>query len=326
MRIFATMKLKLGAWSIAGAWALAVGSALGLDLTELGRVQAAVQAKLSEVNPAVVALDAETGAASGVIVTAEGLVLTAAHVVESMKEVRGEAPVQVMLADGSQVAAKLLGRDPHSDAGMIQLLGSRKTWPHAKLASGPQQAGSWCFALGHPGGYDRARGTVLRVGKVVKPSAQAIQTDCVLMGGDSGGPLFDLKGEVIGIHSQIYEARDENVHVGVAPFLRAWAALQGGAVLGDGQNEAGWLGMAAGASGDAGVTVAHLAEESPARRAGLALGDQVIAVGEREVKTEAELVHQLACQTVGQAVELVVKRGGQVLHLEATLSPRPTDS
>ena len=176
---------------------VAKGAERGLG--ELLVVQSRVQQQLPQVQPALVALDSQTGAASGVIISPQGLLLTAAHVVQGFLENGARDGVaQVILADGSRATAKALGRDLATDAGMMQLQGSRTDWPHVRLGRGLEAArvGDWCFALGHPGGHNAGRGAVLRVGKVLKISANAVQTDCVLMGGDSGGPLFNLQGAI----------------------------------------------------------------------------------------------------------------------------------
>jgi serine protease Do len=94
--------------------------------------------------------------------------------------------------------------------------------------------GQWCVALGHPGGYQDDRGIVLRLGQVLDMSDQAITTNCTLVGGDSGGPLFDMDGRVIGINSRISEQLTNNMHVPVNAFREggAWDRLLKGEVWG----------------------------------------------------------------------------------------------
>ncbi|MDB6119233.1 MAG: hypothetical protein JWO08_3014, partial [Verrucomicrobiaceae bacterium] len=185
-------------------------------LQELMDVQKSVKNALPMVRPAVVALETRDVAASGVIVTPDGLILTAAHVI-CKPEAKAEAGLRfkIILSDGRETMGTALGMDTATDAAMIQIDGSRSNWPFVDLNRNAAAAlpGHWCFALGHPGGYDENRGDVLRVGKVLKTTANSLQTDCVLMGGDSGGPLFSITGALIGIHSQISEGRDQNVHV-----------------------------------------------------------------------------------------------------------------
>ena len=207
--------------------ALTAKSEAGLQ--ELLDVQNNIKSSLPIVRPAVVALETSEVAASGVIVTPEGLILTAAHVT-TRAHTKPEPGMRfkVILFGGSETMGTALGMDTATDAAMIQIDGKRNDWPFVDLNRNAvaAQAGQWCFALGHPGGFDRERGEVLRVGKVLKTTANSLQTDCILMGGDSGGPLFSLTGSLIGIHSQISEGRDQNVHVSLTPFFRSWDAMK----------------------------------------------------------------------------------------------------
>ena len=85
---------------------------------------------------------------------------------------------------------------------MLQIT-KKKKWPFVKMAE-PQTSniGDWCFGLGHPGGFDKDRGIVVRIGRVIAHQDETIQTDSRLLGGDSGGPLFDFEGRLIGIHTE----------------------------------------------------------------------------------------------------------------------------
>jgi serine protease Do len=116
------------------------------------------------------------------------------------------------LPNGKRVGAKTLGNFDFMDAGMVQLEGGAHGHTVPLDLAERRDAGDWCFALGHPGGFDLDRGVVLRVGMVIHALSGFMRTDCKLLRGDSGGPLFNLKGEVIGIHSRIGEPLDDNYH------------------------------------------------------------------------------------------------------------------
>ena len=137
----------------------------------------------------------------------EGLVLTAGHV-------SGEPgkKLTVVLQDGTKLEAKALGRSSAADSGLIQITKEGK-YPYVELAP-PASVfkGDWIYAVGHPGGFDQERGLVLRVGRVIHRSTDTIQTDCKLIGGDSGGPLFDMPGRVVGIHSRVSMKNEQNYH------------------------------------------------------------------------------------------------------------------
>ena len=85
--------------------------------------------------------------------------------------------------------------------------------------------GDWVLALGHPGGFDARRSLVVRLGRILRMDASALQTDCTISQGDSGGPLFDMHGRVIGIHSAISISMAENYHVPVTAFYNGWDLL-----------------------------------------------------------------------------------------------------
>jgi serine protease Do len=215
------------------------------DVGDLLAVQGEVQRHLRSARMATVALDLADGMGSGVVGSPTGLVLTAGHV----SGVPGKI-LEVIFHDGSRAQGKTLGYWKDGDAGMVQLEGYGP-WPSVAVRPGGEDVaslgaagaaggegellpGQWCFALGHPGGYDGARGSVLRVGRVIRVGEDTIQTDCTLMSGDSGGPLFDLNGELVGIHSRIQLSPSQNFHVAVPSFRKHWVALTSGQRVGRG--------------------------------------------------------------------------------------------
>ena len=157
----------------------------------------------------------------GVIITATGYVLTAAHVA-----MRPGKVATVTLSDGRSFAATTLGMNRGVDAGLIRINPGQNgglPWPHASLGTSSNLVpGMWCIATGHPGGYDRARGPVTRVGRILVVKPEAIYTDCALIGGDSGGPLFDIAGRLIAVHSRIGNDVADNLHVPIDHYDEAW--------------------------------------------------------------------------------------------------------
>ena len=196
-------------------------------------VEQAVDAQLPAAEAATVRLEVKHSgvakiAGSGVIVSPGGLVLTAGHNLEG-----ATGATEVFLADGRTREAVALGYDHDSDTGVLQILAEgQEQFSYAEIRDGDRMlAGEWCFALGHPGGNDDGRGVVLRVGQVVATSAPIVRTTCKLASGDSGGPLFDLKGRVAAIHSRITEDITENFHIRTPVFIGAWTDLAPGAML-----------------------------------------------------------------------------------------------
>lgn len=293
------------------------------DIATLQHIQQEVQRLLPRVRQAVVAIQAGNGTASGVIISADGLVLTAAHVPD-----KPGRDLKVVLEDGSVTTAKSLGMDQTTDAALARLKDRGKPWPFVNLSREVTKAqpGEWCFALGHPGGFDKARGPVLRVGKIIKQTANGLHSDCVLMGGDSGGPLFNFNGEVIGIHSQIWEGRDQNVHVSMAPFLRSWDAMQKSQVIKTwGVGAGGYLGVATVMSDDLEVAVADVIEGSPALKAGIRTGDVILSVNGDPMTDQQQFSATVRARAAGDQLKLKLRSQGKEHEISVKLTQKPQD-
>lgn len=177
----------------------------------------------------------EEGAASGsgTIVNKEGLILTAAHVVEGAKE------VGVQMVDGTFVMADVLGLNKKHDVAMVKIRPEEgqaaKAWPFAEIGdSSDWKVTDNYIALGHAGGFDVKRPPPVRIGRAYNNSGDGdfIMTDCAVIGGDSGGPLFDLDGKLIGIHSFIGASLGENNHAPIHAVKDSWDRLLKGDVWG----------------------------------------------------------------------------------------------
>jgi serine protease Do len=293
------------------------------DIATLLQIQKDVQKLLPKVRPALVAIQTGGGTASGVIISADGLLLTAAHVPNGPgKEMR------IVLEDGTVTTAKSLGLDEKTDAALAQLKDRGKPWPFVTLSREVTKAqpGEWCFALGHPGGFDKSRGPVLRVGKIIKQTANSLHTDCVLMGGDSGGPLFNFNGEVIGIHSQIWEGRDQNVHVSMAPFLRSWEAMQKSQVIKTwGIGAGGYLGVATVMNDSLDLEVADVIEGSPALKAGIRTGDVVLSVNGEAMTDQQQFSATVRARAAGDTLKLKLRTHGKERDVSVKLAQKPQE-
>ncbi len=291
-------------------------------LEDLLSVQTQVQASLKHAEMAIVAIECGGATASGVIVSPAGLVLTAGHVTGMPNK-----KIKITLHDGKTFEAKSLGLDKSTDAAMIQLPAPAKAWPYAPISRETRQlkTGEWCFALGHPGGLDAARGPVLRVGKLVKTSSNMLQSDCVLMGGDSGGGLFNLAGELIGINSQIWRGRDQNLHVSMAPFLRSWEAMKKGETVNFwDQGNGAWIGLST-QGADEGLLVQAVATDSPAMKAGLKNGDVILKLDNVKLGSPSEFSEAIRSRTVGEVVTLAIKIATGTRTMEVKLGKRPAE-
>ncbi|MEI8180941.1 cation diffusion facilitator family transporter, partial [Aestuariivirga sp.] len=123
-------------------------------------------------------------------------------------------------------AAVSLGVVADCDAAMIQITDKEK-FPFVGIERNDStRLGDWVFSLGHSGGFDLERGSVVRLGRLVGIKENTFQSDCTLIGGDSGGPLFNLQGQLIGIHSRVGTNLPMNMHVPMSVFLKHWDGLQ----------------------------------------------------------------------------------------------------
>ncbi len=262
---------------------------------------------------------------SGVIITADGYVLTAAHVAGGK-----DRDAWVILNDGTQLKARTLGMNRDKDAGLLKIEDSRfGPWPYATIGrSRDLRVGQWCVASGHPGGWQPDRGAVIRVGRVLKISksssekdAHTLFTDCALIGGDSGGPLFTLEGKLIGIHSRIGTDVEDNMHVPIDVFATSWDRLVNRDVWGMLPGYQPMIGVG-GVKDTERPIIASIAPDGPARKAGIEVGDLVLACDGTAIKTFAELREQVEQSMPGDVIVLRVQRGEQILQLPVTVGVR----
>ena len=263
------------------------------------------------------------GAGSGVIVSEEGLVLTAAHVVASLSD-----DVIVIFPDGKRVKAEKLGGDYDRDAAMVRITEEGR-YPFVNVGeSKGLLRNEWCVAFGHPGGFDSMRSPPVRLGRVLG-NGQFVTTDCAVVGGDSGGPLFDLKGEVIGIHSNIGSTLSENRHVPIGVFLGSWdemiAGKRTGARFAGGEQqvdpERPVLGInLAGPAEDGGVSLEGVMENSPAEKAGLQAGGIVGAINGEAVDSPEQLIEVVGEYDSGDTLKISYRRGGEKNEVKVKLA------
>jgi serine protease Do len=147
------------------------------------------------------------------VVSEDGYIVSAAH---NHHVDRGRAVVRVIFADGTTVEAKRLGGNDDKDAGLLKIVDPGK-WPYIPLGKDiASRPGDWCVALGFPGGHGSFRSKPsVRVGRVIRITDDVLITDCAIFSGDSGGPLLNLSGQIIGIHTSRSCSIAVNRHVGI---------------------------------------------------------------------------------------------------------------
>ncbi len=191
------------------------------DAAELKAIEEKVKKVVAKVVPCTVAVRVGQVYGSGVIVSEEGYVMTAGHIVGKPGQ-----DVVFIFANGKTAKGKTLGVYKTLDAGLMKITEKDKKWPFVERASSKDiKAGTWCVAAGHPLGYHPGRPPVVRTGRVVHADKNRIQTNCLLVRGDMGGPLVNLDGKLIGINSRIGPGVTMNFHVPVDVFARNWDRL-----------------------------------------------------------------------------------------------------
>ncbi len=320
MRVFILSLTGLIAATFAGARepARTVADLIGLE-SKVGTVAVKTM-------PATVALVSEGvgSSGSGVIVSKDGLILTAAHVIQGMKE------VDVYFPDGKKWLGKVLGANYSKDIGMVKMV-EAGPWPFVELGeSKPLVAGDWVIALGHSAGFDPARTPPVRFGRVMSDGpGNYFTTDATLIGGDSGGPLFDLEGRLIGVNSSIGLSWKNNNHAGVDGFREDWDRLLAGEAWGTLQMnplanpETPMLGIGMGMRrGVTGVPVERVEPNSPAAAAGVRVGDLIRSVDGERIREGSDLQQVLIKHEVGDTVKLGIDRAGQTLEISVELVKR----
>ena len=307
-------------------WALTVahGASPALDkktpagTDDLLALQKKVLAIRDKIRAATVAVKMGRGAGSGVIVSKDGLVLTAGHVSGKPGQ-----KFKVILSDGREFDGVALGNSKKTDSGMIQI-NKPKDLPIADyVGPGQPELGQWCIAVGNMGGWDAKRGAVFRLGRVISVSRNTIRTDCKLLGGDSGGPLYDLNGKVIGIHSRISSAPDQNYHVAMIAFHDDWDDLKASkSVEPVSEGERGYLGINF-SSDPKGVRVTKVGEKTSAEKAGLKPGDIITHFNGKRLFAGGDARDLIEKTKIGDEIKLKVEREGKMLNMTVKLGKRP---
>ncbi|TBR08383.1 MAG: Do family serine endopeptidase [Lysobacter sp.] len=268
-----------------------------------------------------------TSLGTGFLISDDGYVLTNHHVVE------GASTITVRLSDRREFKARLVGSDEPSDVALLKIEG--RGLPALRTATQPVKAGQWVVAIGSPFGLDHSvtAGIVSAVGRANPYANQQyvpfIQTDVAINRGNSGGPLLNTRGEVVGINSQIFSNSGGYMGVSFAiPIDLAVSVVQ--QLRANGRVQRGQLGVQVrelttdlmkglGLPDANGALVADVIEGSAAARAGVQRGDVIRAVNGRPVTTSSDLPPLIGSLAPGSRVEITVIRDGRSLKLPVVL-------
>ena len=263
---------------------------------------------------------------SGFIVSAEGVILTTAHLVKSARR------IDVRLADARELEAKLIGVDARTDVAVLKVDGVHL--PTLTLGSSAHtRVGDWVVAIGSPFGFETSvsRGIVSAKSRALPGSTYVpfIQTDVSANPGDSGGPLIDMNGEVIGLNSHIvsdsgdYQGLSFAIPIEIASYV-ANQILQHGKVtrgkLGvTAQEVTQGLAESFGLDSLDGVLVSAVEPGGPAATAGLEPGDVILALDDEEVTSSIDLPARVAAIKPGTSIRLMVFRRGYTKAINVTI-------
>lgn len=262
-----------------------------------------------------------TGLGTGMIVDPQGNILTNNHVVQ------GATAIKVVLSNGEEYSAEVVGTDPKTDLAVIRI-SAGKPLPNVKFGDSDKvKVAQWVIAIGHPRGLDQTvtQGIISakhRTG-ITDPSGfqDFLQTDAPINPGNSGGPLLNLQGQVIGVNSVI--ASESGGFEGLGFAIPSNMAIHvANALIETGKVERGWLGVSIqeltpalaksmGLSLNKGALIADVMKGGPAERAGLNKGDVVVAYQGEKIDSAASLRNKVAASKVGEEVKVTVLRNNK---------------
>ncbi|MEM8800359.1 MAG: DegQ family serine endoprotease [Pseudomonadota bacterium] len=270
---------------------------------------------------------------SGFIIGAEGLIVTNNHVVEGADE------ILVRLTDGRELEATIIGRDEATDLALLRVEADEPLPAVEWGSSDEARVGDWVVAIGNPfglggsvtAGIISARSRDINAG----PYDDFIQTDASINRGNSGGPMFNLEGKVIGINTAIFSPTGGNVGIGFAiPSEQAQRVID--QIREFGKARRGWLGVqiqlitddvaeARGLEDTNGAIVSSVNPNSPADKAGLQPGDIIREFNGEKIEEFRELPRVVANSPVGEQVKVLVLRDGKTRTFRITLGEFPTE-
>lgn len=270
---------------------------------------------------------------SGFFISGDGYLLTNNHVVED------GAAFKIVADDGKHYAAKLIGRDPRTDLALLKV-DANQAFPFVALAKTAPRVGDWVVAIGNPfglggtvtAGIVSARGRDIGAG----PYDDFLQIDAPVNRGNSGGPSFNLDGEVVGINTAIFSPSGGSVGIGFAiPANVAQTVVA--QLQKDGKVVRGWLGVqiqpvtddiatSLGLNEPQGALVAEVQPDSPAAKAGVKAGDAILTLNGESLKDSRDLQRRVASLAPGSSHNIEVLRNGERLTLNVKFGILPNET
>jgi serine protease DegQ len=274
----------------------------------------------------------QSGLGSGVVVSADGLVLTNNHVVESADD------IEIAFHDGRKTKAKLVGADPESDLAVLRITSDKSLTPITFAPAESLRIGDVVLAIGNPFGVGQTvtSGIVSALGRThlgINTFENFIQTDAAINPGNSGGALVDSNGHLVGINTAIYSQSGGSMGIGFAiPVSLARNVME--QIIKTGTVTRGWIGVEVqdmtpelaesfGVKPDEGALIAGVMRGSPADKAGVKPGDVLLAVGGKSVKDAQVMLELIAALAPGEKSKFGLMREGKPLEVQITVGKRP---
>ncbi|MDO5612110.1 MAG: Do family serine endopeptidase [Paracoccus sp. (in: a-proteobacteria)] len=266
---------------------------------------------------------------SGFVISADGLIVTNNHVID------GADAIEIEFYSGERLPATVIGTDPNTDIAVLKVDGGDKALPFVKFGdSDAARVGDWVLALGNPlgQGFSASTGIVSARNRELSGTYDDyLQTDAAINRGNSGGPLFNLNGEVVGVNTAILSPSGGSIGIGFSMASNVVSKVVD-QLSEYGETRRGWLGVkiqdvttdmaeALGLASQSGAMVTDV-PDGPAKDAGMRAGDVITSFAGGEVSDTRELVRRVADAPAGEAVEVVVQREGQPVTLSVTLGRR----
>ena len=269
---------------------------------------------------------------SGFVVSKDGYVVTNNHVIDGADE------IYVKFSNGREYRTKLVGTSPEVDIAVLKI-DSNETFKPLEFANSDQvQIGQWSIAFGNPLGLNDSMtvGIVSAAGRSslgIEEIENFIQTDAAINQGNSGGPLIDITGKVIGVNTAIYSQSGGSVGIGFAIPANLVTTVKD-SIIATGKFEKPYIGVYLGnldadkvkalnLKSSNGVFVAGAVPNGPAAAAGITKNDVITAVDGKEVNSAGAFVGEIAAKKVGQSVKLTISRNGKTSEVSVTLAKTP---
>ncbi|MCB1189879.1 MAG: trypsin-like peptidase domain-containing protein [Leptospiraceae bacterium] len=283
------------------------------------------------VNPGQSHKQTQRGLGSGIILNQEGYILTNEHVVRNMDK------LTIKLSNNKTFEAKLIGSDSDLDLALLKIEGSKELKPVSMGNSSEVKVGNWAIAIGSPLGFEQSFtvGVVSSIsrGGIDSSGLNYIQTDAAINQGNSGGPLLNIKGEVVGVNRMIASQNGGSIGIGFAiPINEAKDIVE--ELKNNGKIVRPWLGVGLDRISaeereslkipqEKGAIVRQVVQNSPAQKSGILPKDVIVRIGDKDVENPIDVVNKVRHSKVGSRISVELIRNNSTIHVVVIPEKKP---